>query len=138
MTVTLVNNHFPVLMVEKVKETAEFYASFFGMNVVFSSDWYVQLRSAGEVAHEIAVMRWDHETVPESKRAMTSGVLMSFEVDDAANIHEKALAEGLPILLSLKDEDFGQRHFMTTDPHGNLVDVITPIEPSKEYADMYS
>jgi len=36
--------------------------------------------------------------------------------------------------LALRSEPFGQRHFMTVDPAGTLVDVITPIPPAPEYA----
>lgn len=34
----------------------------------------------------------------------------------------------------LRDEAFGKRHFITTDPNGVPVDVITPIPPSADYA----
>lgn len=44
---------------------------------------------------------------------------------------------GLPITLPLRDEPFGQRHFIITDPAGTLVDVIKPIPPSPEFAAMY-
>ncbi len=40
-------------------------------------------------------------------------------------------AAGLPILLDIRDEDFGQRHFITADPNGMLIDVIKPIPPQR-------
>ena len=46
-------------------------------------------------------------------------------------------AAGLPILRSLRDEDFGQRHFITADPNGVLLDIIKPIPPSAEFAAQY-
>ena len=49
------------------------------------------------------------------------------KVEDVDRVHAAAIAAELPIALSLRDEDFGQRHFMTTDPDGLLVDVITVI-----------
>ena len=46
---------------------------------------------------------------------------------------------GLPILLlALKDEAFGQRHFITRDPNGVLIDVIKPIPPSEEFLSQYA
>ncbi len=42
------------------------------------------------------------------------------------------------MLLALRDEPFGQRHFITRDPNGVLIDVITPIEPSPEYAAQFA
>ena len=41
------------------------------------------------------------------------------------------------MLKPLTDEDFGQRHFITRDPNGVLIDVITPIPPSPEYAALF-
>ena len=38
---------------------------------------------------------------------------------------------------TIQDEDFGQRHFITADPNGVLIDVIKPIPPSAEYAALY-
>ncbi len=49
------------------------------------------------------------------------------EVDDVDAVHACAVSAGLPIVLGLRSEDFGQRHFMTVDPDGLLVDVITVI-----------
>jgi hypothetical protein len=39
--------------------------------------------------------------------------------------------------LPLRSEDFGQRHFITSDPNGVLIDVIKVIPPSAEYASQY-
>jgi uncharacterized glyoxalase superfamily protein PhnB len=47
------------------------------------------------------------------------------------------VGEGLTAELELRSEDFGQRHFIVADPNGVLIDVITPIAPSAEYADQY-
>jgi hypothetical protein len=44
----------------------------------------------------------------------------------------------LPILLALRDEAFGQRHFITADPNGTLIDIIKPIPPTAEFAARYA
>ena len=53
-------------------------------------------------------------------------------------MHGQVVADGIPILLSLRDEDFGQRHFITSDPNGVLIDIIKPIPPSEAYAAQYA
>lgn len=45
---------------------------------------------------------------------------------------------GLTPVLPLRSEDFGQRHFIVADPGGVLIDVITPIEPTREFAERYA
>jgi hypothetical protein len=44
------------------------------------------------------------------------------------------VASGLKIHVTLRDEPFGQRHFITEDPNGVAIDVIKPIPPTPEYA----
>ena len=45
---------------------------------------------------------------------------------------------GCRSLKPLTDEAFGQRHFITRDPNGVLIDVITPIPPAPEYAGLFA
>jgi hypothetical protein len=58
------------------------------------------------------------------------GVLVSVLVDDVESVWSRAQELSLPVALSCRDEDFGQRHFMAVDPDGFLVDVIQRIPPS--------
>jgi hypothetical protein len=43
----------------------------------------------------------------------------------------------LPLVSDIRNEAFGQRHFVLADPAGVLVDVIKVIPPSSEFADLY-
>ena len=124
---------YPVIMTDDVAGTAQFYRDHFRFGPSFESDWYVHLQSTEDEKVNIAILQGDHETIPASGRGRVSGLLINFEVDDAAAEFERATKAGLPILLALRDEPFGQRHFITRDPNGVLIDVITPIPPSAEY-----
>lgn len=64
-------------------------------------------------------------------------MLLNFEVADVDAEYETLSAAGVPILLELRDEPFGQRHFIAADPNGVLIDVITVIPPSPEFAAGY-
>jgi uncharacterized glyoxalase superfamily protein PhnB len=37
---------------------------------------------------------------------------------------DNAMRHGLPVAQELRDEEFGQRHFIVVDPDGLLVDVV--------------
>ena len=52
---------------------------------------------------------------------------------DAAAEHARLLAEGVEVVQPLRDEVFGQRHFIAVDPNGILLDIITPIEPDPDW-----
>ncbi|MGD9740141.1 MAG: VOC family protein, partial [Bauldia sp.] len=87
---------------------------------------------------EIAILDGAHETIPAAQRgAQASGLLINVEVADVDPLYQAAMAAGLPILLALRDEPFGQRHFITADPNGVMIDVIKPIPPSAEFLAAY-
>ncbi len=124
---------YPVIMTDRVKETADFYIDNFRFARAFDSDWYVHLQSTEDESVNIAVLDGSHETIPESGRGKVSGLLINFEVEDVDTEYERVKKNGLPILLELRDEPFGQRHFITRDPSGVLIDIIKPIPPSEEF-----
>jgi uncharacterized glyoxalase superfamily protein PhnB len=131
-------SYYPVLMTDDVAGTTAFYIQYFRFSPLFESDWYVHLQSAEDRRVNLAILDGSHETVPEEGRGRVSGLILNFEVKDADGEYERLKAAGLPILLALRDEDFGQRHFITRDPNGVLIDVIKPIPPSAEFAAQYA
>ncbi|WP_306005159.1 VOC family protein [Aquicoccus porphyridii] len=134
-----ITQYYPVLMVADVSATSAFYQTHFGFRALFEADWYVHLQSTEDESVNLAILDASHETIPESARNRpVSGALLNFEVPDVDAVHDALTAKGLPILLSLRDEPFGQRHFITHDPNGVLIDVITPIEPSAEFMAQYA
>jgi uncharacterized glyoxalase superfamily protein PhnB len=133
------HSSYPVLMVEDPRAAADFYIRFFGFEETFAVDWYVSLRHAHRPESELAFLRVDHETVPAGYGAPSRGVLVNFEVEDASSEYARLVdREGLKAVLPLRDEAFGQRHFILSDPAGNLVDVIENIPPDTEYASAYA
>ena len=131
-------SYYPVLMTDDVAGTAPFYVEHFEFRPLFESDWYVHLQSARDKRVNLGIVAGDHETVPPEGRGKVSGLLINFEVKDPDAVYERVVAAGLPILRSLRDEPFGQRHFITRDPNGVLIDVIKPIPPSAEFAAQYA
>mgnify|MGYP006302087943 FL=1 len=126
-------------MTDRVSEVAGFYQELFGFQPTFETDWYVSLRreEAGH-AWELAVLRYDHETIPDNFRKLSQGMIINLEVEDAAAAYKKlVLSERIEAVSALKDETFGQRHFIVSDPAGNLVDVIENISPSEDAAKHY-
>jgi uncharacterized glyoxalase superfamily protein PhnB len=130
-------SYYPVVMTDDVAGTAGFYVTHFRFARVFDSGWYVHLQSSEDKRVNLAIMDGSHETIPEAGRGRTSGLLINFEVRNPDAVYEHVVAAGLPILCSLRDEPFGQRHFITKDPNGVLIDVIKPIPPSAEFAAQY-
>jgi catechol 2,3-dioxygenase-like lactoylglutathione lyase family enzyme len=127
---------YPVICTDRVAETSDFYVRLFGFEVVFAADWYVSLRRGD---HELAVLDAGHPTIPEAYRRPVAGLLLNFEVDDVDAEYRRLVDDaGLSPVLELRDEAFGQRHFIVADPAGVLVDVITEIPPSADFADNFT
>ena len=123
---------YPVVMTTDAEAAAGFFQEHFGFEQTFAADWYVSLVRDG---FELAFLASDHETIPAGFRTPAAGILVNLEVDDARAAHRRLVVDGgLECVLALRDEPFGQRHFILTAPGGILVDVVQPIEPSEEFA----
>jgi len=132
-----ITSYYPVIMTRDVAGTAAFYAGHFRFQPVFASDWYVHLQVRGDETVNLAILDSTHDTIPPGRRQPAAGLLLNFEVEDPDSLYDEVRAAGLPILIPLRDEPFGQRHFITQDPNGVLIDVIKPIPPAPEFAAQY-
>lgn len=129
---------YPVLMTDDVAGAAAFFARHFAFRPLFAADWYVHLQSAEDAGVNLAILAAGHPTVPACARgARAAGLLLNFEVADVDAVHARLTAEGLVPVLPLRDEDFGQRHFIVQGPEGVLIDIITPIPPTADFATLY-
>ena len=127
---------YTVLATRDVATTAAFYCKHLGFETTFEADWYVSLRLD---SWELAILDTTHPTIPEDYRDRTAdGLLLNIEVADVDEVHDRLVSDGLTPVLSLRSEDFGQRHAIFPGPDGVLIDVITPIPPSGEFVEMFS
>ncbi|MCL7021113.1 hypothetical protein K6C39_21785, partial [Vibrio vulnificus] len=109
-----------------------------GFEITFEADWYLSLRRPGDPPYELALLDHTHPTLPAAYRTPVRGLLLNFEVTDVDAEWDRLVTRaGLTPELTLRDEDFGQRHFIVADPNGVLIDVITPIAPTAEFAGQY-
>lgn len=130
--------YYPVLQVADVAGTSAFYRQHFGFRALFESDWYVHLQQRQDAAVNLAILRYDHDTIPEGGRGETRGLILNFEVEDVDAEDARLRAQGVPVVKSLRDEPFGQRHAIFRDPNGVLIDVITPIPPEEGFAEGFA
>ena len=136
---------FPVVVTGRLREARDFYVQHFGFRVVFEAEWYVQLHgSRGDSAPpvELAFMVPNVESQPAALHATFSGagVILTIDVDDVDAVHTKLSDAGAlnEVVVPLRDEPWGQRHFLFRDPAGTLLDVVQLIPPNPEYAAAYS
>jgi uncharacterized glyoxalase superfamily protein PhnB len=128
---------YPVLMVANVAAARRCYVDLFDFEAVYDSGWYVSLVHQARPDLQLAFVARDHDSVPPDHRRQATGLLLNWEVADASAEWERLRECGLEVALTLRDEPFGQRHFMLVDPNGLLIDVIEYIPAAPEFAAGY-
>ncbi|MDF1644270.1 MAG: VOC family protein [Pseudomonadales bacterium] len=125
---------FPVMVALNLEEIKQFYTSVFGFNVAFfDPNFYLHLVSPS-TGIQLAFLLPNHVSQPQFLQSMMSfeGYVISFEVADAAKAYAEAKSMGLTIAMDLKEEVWGQIHFMVEDPAGFKIDVVEHIEVPAE------
>lgn len=133
------SSFYPVICTDQVRETGAFYVEHFGFTQTFVAGWYISLQMSDRPQYQLAILDHTHPTIPDGFRRPIQGLLLNFEVPDVDAEYERLIQQnGLPLYLDIRSEEFGQRHFITADPSGVLIDVITIIPPSAEFAAQYA
>ncbi len=108
-----------------VQASKAFWVRLFDCEVVFEGEggWFVLLR-LGE--SELGFLQPGLESqAPVFQRAFSGqGMWITVDVDDVDAEYARIRALGVPIELELRDEPWGDRHFVVVDPSGVGVDVV--------------
>lgn len=111
---------FPLFQVAEPAAAAEFYVKHFGFQMIFESDWYVQIRREN---HELAFISVGHESLPEARHGASERICLTFEVEDVDAVYDAVKSE-MEVVVSPRDEPWHQRHFLGYDPAGIMIDVM--------------
>ncbi len=113
----------------KVAASKDFYVRLFGAEVVYEGEggWIVLLK-LGE--SELGFMQPGLASqAPIFRPAFGGqGVWLALEVADAEAEQQRLAALGVPIEVALRDEPWGDRHFVVRDPNGIGVDIVQRLE----------
>ncbi len=121
-----INSAFPLYVTKDVEAQKAFYSETFGFEAVFfDPEFYVHLVNPAN-GIEIGFMLANLETQPGflHPTAQADGMVISFEVDNAAAAYDQAKKDGLDIVFELKEEPWKQTHFMVRDPAGLVIDIV--------------
>jgi uncharacterized glyoxalase superfamily protein PhnB len=125
-----INAMFPVMVAVNLEELKQYYESVFGFSAVFyDPSFYFHLVSPKSGA-QLGFLLPDHATQPEFLHPVmfTDGYVISLEVRDAAQAYAEAEDMNLNVVMDLKEEAWGQIHFILQDPAGFRVDVVQHME----------
>ena len=129
---------YPLVTTRELRASRDFYVSHFGMEVMFDASWVVILGLPGRGEICLGLMAPDHPTNPPGPDVFDGkGMIVTIQVEDAAEALASLKRNGAPIVYDLHDEPWGQRRFMTRDPGGVLVDVVEQTQPAEGFWDKY-
>ncbi len=131
------NSSFSVFIVPDIGKAKVFYTDHFDFDIAFENEWYLHLVSAAGI--QIGFMLPDQPTQPAMFHPAYEGrgVIFSLEVEDVDAAYAEARERDLKVVLDLRSEDWGQRHFCIEDPNGIHLDVVQEIAPTAEYEESY-
>ncbi|MEN6566980.1 MAG: VOC family protein [Veillonellales bacterium] len=118
---------------EKLQESKKFYQKYFGFRLVYESDWYVELLSP-DINGGISFALAERE---ESEFFDGRGLIISFEVENAAAEYTRLKQAGLCIQQEMQDKPWGERGFVVDDPNGVHLYLYQTIPPTLEYKKIY-
>lgn len=110
---------------DNVRESRDFYVRILECGVVYEgeNEWFVLLRLG---ASELGFMKPGLETqAPVFRTAYPGqGAWITVDVADVEAEYERIRTLGVPIEAELRDEPWGDRHFVIRDPNGIGIDVV--------------
>jgi catechol 2,3-dioxygenase-like lactoylglutathione lyase family enzyme len=125
-----INAMFPVMVTANLEAVKHFYLTIFGFEAVFyDPSFYLHLVSP-TTGIQLGFLVPNHSSQPEFLHALMSnhGYVTSFEVNDVKAVYEQVKSLNLNIAMELKEETWGQIHFMITDPAGIRIDVVQHVK----------
>lgn len=118
----MLKNIYPLIVTDKLEETKNFYMNVLGFSSIFESDWYIQLEKDN---NQVAFMIENAENQPEflHRKFDGKGVVITLEYENVDQVYESFPKKEF-IIQDLKDEEWGQRHFLVKDPIGIIIDIV--------------
>jgi catechol 2,3-dioxygenase-like lactoylglutathione lyase family enzyme len=123
---------YPLIVTDRLAQARDFYVKWLDMEVTFETDWVVYVsRPAGAGRTGVCLMApgLEHQ-IPEHRTPYSGdSVILTFQVEDARRELDALRAKGFEPDEDIRDEPWGQRHFMKRDPAGIWVDIVQQLEP---------
>lgn len=119
----------PNVSSEAFVASRDFYAAMFDLVVsVDLDDWYLQLMPESDSRLNIGFVKPDHELFTgRSASSGAYGVVLTIHVDDVDEAYNRAKRLGAEIAAEIRNEDYGQRHFLVVDPNGLVLNVMSTL-----------
>lgn len=118
------------IITENLIESKSFYTEKLGFGVTFENEFYLLMHTPNQEA-ELSFLIPNHSTQQEifHKAFNGQGMYLTIEVDDVETLHKNLKEKGVKIMVPLRTESWGDRHFAIQDPNGIGIDIVTYTTP---------
>jgi predicted enzyme related to lactoylglutathione lyase len=118
----------PNISSEAFAASCDFYAAMFDLEVsVELEDWYLQLMSSEPKLNIGFVKPDDALFAGRTTSSRIYGVVLTIHVDDVDEAYARAKRLGAEIPAEIRNEHYGQRHFLVVDPNGLVLNVMSSL-----------
>jgi catechol 2,3-dioxygenase-like lactoylglutathione lyase family enzyme len=115
---------YPGYITENLAETRDFFVQKLGFTQIFESEWFALLKLEG---NQIGLMKPEQagQAAIFRKAYSGNGAWITFDMPDVDAAYARAKAAELDIIVDLRDEPWGERHFSVVAPGGLALDFVT-------------
>lgn len=113
------------IITDKLAATKAFYTDVLGFGVTFENEFYLLMHTPGHTS-ELSFLLPNHP----SQQALFQpafggqGVYLTIEVEDVDTLYEEMKKKKVEIMIEIRDEPWGDRHFAIRDPNGVGIDLV--------------
>ncbi|WP_225979866.1 VOC family protein [Pseudobacter ginsenosidimutans] len=113
------------IITEKLAATKAFYTEILGFGITFENEFYLLMHTPGHTS-ELSFLLPNHPSQqPLFQTAFGGqGVYLTIEVDDVDTLYEEMKKKNVEIMIGIRDEPWGDRHFAIRDPNGVGIDLV--------------
>lgn len=118
------------IITSKIAESKKFYTDILGFGVTFENDFYLLLHTPDKSA-AISFLSPEHASQQPLFRPAFNGkgVYLTIEVAHVDELYQQLKAKGAHIVIDIRNEPWGDRHFAIQDPNGVGIDLVTYSQP---------
>ncbi|SHI30165.1 Glyoxalase/Bleomycin resistance protein/Dioxygenase superfamily protein [Cruoricaptor ignavus] len=116
----------PGIITQNLEESKMFYTEVLNFSVVYEADFFI-LMSTPNGRSEISFLMPNHPSQdPIFHPAYDGkGIYLNIEVDDVDAYYHELKQKGVEIYLDIRDEPWGERHFVIMDTNNVPIDFTT-------------
>lgn len=114
------------IVTSRLGETKDFYTKVLSFGVSFENEFYLLLHTPGKTAELSFLLPGHPSQQPLFQKAFTGqGMYLTIEVDNVDALYQQIKRKAIPIVIDLRNEPWGDRHFAIQDPNGIGIDIVT-------------